>query len=70
MVDQIVELKNNSQKFKLFAQFVINDYTSSSAIVADQKMAMLLNYLLENDVDPVLLSVSNLTELEVARNII
>ena len=70
VVDQIVELKNTPQKFNLFAQFVVNDTTSSSTIVADQKMAMLLNYLLENDIAPELLSASNQEELETARNII
>ena len=70
VVSQIEELKKNPQKFNLFAQFVINDTTSSSPIVADQKMAILLNYLLENDISPELLSVSNQEELETARNII
>ena len=70
VVSQIEELKKNPQKFNLFAQFVINDTTSSSPIVADQKMAILLNYLLENDVSSELLSASSQEELETARNII
>ena len=70
VVNQIVKLKNNPQKFNLFANLIINDSTSSSALVSDQKMAMLLNYMLENDIDPVLLSPSNNIELETARNII
>lgn len=69
VVEQMVKLKTNPQKFNLFANLIINDSTSSSVIVSDQKMAMLLNYMLENDIDPVLLSPSNKIELETARNI-
>ncbi len=70
VVEQIVELKKTPEKFNLFAQFVINDNTSTSTIVADQKMSILLNYLLENDISTDFTNITTLEELETARNII
>ncbi len=70
VVEQIVELKKTPEKFNLFAQFVINDNTSMSTIVADQKMSILLNYLLENDISTDFTNITTLEELETARNII
>ncbi len=70
VVEQINQLKSNNDKFDLFVQSVINDNSSASSIVADQKMSFMLNYLLKNDVNAELLNIHDLTDLENARNII
>lgn len=69
VVDQIVELKSNSEKFNLFANMIISN-NDSSVLVQDQKMAMILDYLLENELDASVLNYSNMNDVEIARNII
>lgn len=69
VVDQIVELKSNSEKFNLFANMIISN-NDSSVLVQDQKIAMILDYLLENELDASVLNYSNMNDVEIARNII
>ena len=59
VVDQIVELKSDSNKFNLFLDLLISD-TTVNPIVADQKMSMLLNYLLRHDINPIFLKKNNI----------
>ena len=69
IVDQFVELKKDSQKFNLFANLIKFEIEENN-IIADLKMAMLLNYILKNDIDSRLFEYKNNLELDVVRNIL
>lgn len=69
VVNQLVELKKSPEKFNLFINMITYD-DSSSALVTDQKMASLLNYLLKNEVSNEIFAYTNSLDVKQARNII
>lgn len=69
MVDQLVKLRQDNRKFSLFANMISTD-TETDFITADSKMAVLLNYLLESDLDETLLTPSTTEEIAVVRNLL
>ena len=66
---KIKELSADHAKFNLFINLIEND-NSTSSIVTDNKMALVLEYLSENDIEEKFTNATTPREIETVRNII